>query len=150
MEREPEFPFWYQERVRFRDVDLQQIVYYGKYLDYVDNAFYEYLRHLGFSTHDLKGRYAFDTAVLRMEFDYISSAHFDDLLDIGVRVTRLGRSSFDASYEVRNDQGVVCRATLMLVNYDAEAARARPIPEPIRTAIEHSSGIASEAGREEW
>ncbi len=141
------YPFTYVERVRFRDVDLQHIVYYGKYLDYIDNAFYEYLRHLGFDTGALNGLHGFDTSVVRLEMDYLAPARFDEVLSIGVLVTRLGRSSIDVRYDVTNQAGDVCRARVVMVNYDAETARARPIPEPIRTAIERSCAIVSETGR---
>jgi acyl-CoA thioester hydrolase len=134
--------YWYRERVRFRDVDLQQIVYYGKYLDYFDNAFYEYLRSLGFETGGIDARHGFDTSVVHLEIDYISPAAFDDLLDVGLRVTRQGRTSFDVSYEARVGERVICRARLVLVNYDARLQRARPSPEPIRTAIEASKQAA--------
>ena len=140
------FPFWHRERVRFRDVDLQQIVYYGKYLDFFDNALYEYLRSLGFESGVLDDRHGFDTSVVRAEVDYVSPARFDDVLQVGIRVTRLGRSSFDASFEVRNPGGVVCRARLVLVNYDAQSARARPIPAAIRDAIERSNEVTTSAG----
>jgi acyl-CoA thioester hydrolase len=142
------FAYWYRERVRFRDVDLQQIVYYGKYLDYFDNALYEYLRSLGFETGGIDARHGFDTSVVHLEIDYISPAAFDDLLDVGLRVTRLGRTSFDVSYEARVGERVVCRARLVLVNYDARLQRARPIPEPIRTAIDASNRAAERARAE--
>jgi len=133
------FVFWHREQVRFRDVDLQRIVYYGKYLDYFDNALYEYLRSLGFETGVLVERYGFDTSVVHAEIDYVSPAAFDDLLDIGIRVTRMGRTSFDAAFEVRQAERVICRASLVLVNYDAAAARARPLPANIREAIDRSN-----------
>jgi len=134
-----EFVFWHRERVRFRDVDLQHIVYYGKYLDYFDNALYEYLRSLGFETGGLVDQHGFDTSVVHVEIDYVSPATFDDLLDVGLVVTRLGTSSFDVRFEVRESARIICRANLVLVNYDAAIARARPIPDNIRTAIEASS-----------
>jgi acyl-CoA thioester hydrolase len=140
---EVRFVFWHRERVRFRDVDLQRIVYYGKYLDYFDNALYEYLRSLGFESGVLNERYGFDTSVVHAEIDYVSPASFDDLLDIGVRVTRMGRTSFDASFEVRQSGRVICRASLVLVNYDAVTARARPLPANIREAIEVSNAAAT-------
>ena len=141
---EVRFVFWHRERVRFRDVDLQRIVYYGKYLDYFDNALYEYLRSLGFETGGLNDRHGFDTSVVHVEIDYLSPASFDDMLDIGVRVTRMGRTSFDTAFEVRQAERVICRAQLVLVNYDAVSARARPLPESIRQAIEASTRTATE------
>ncbi|MGA7671640.1 MAG: thioesterase family protein [Nitrolancea sp.] len=138
-ESETSFPFWHQERVRFRDVDLQHIVYYGKYLDYFDNALYEYLRSLGFETGSIDDRHGFDTSVVRAEIDYRAPARFDELLRVGVRVTRLGNSSLDAEYEVRNESGIVCEAKLILVNYDARSGKARPIPHAIRIGIERSN-----------
>jgi len=140
---EMHFVFWHRERVRFRDVDLQCIVYYGKYLDYFDNALYEYLRSLGFETGVLNEHYGFDTSVVHAEIDYVSPASFDDLLDIGIRVTRMGRTSFDASFEVRQSDRVICRARLVLVNYDAAAARARPLPANILEAIDRSNMAAT-------
>jgi acyl-CoA thioester hydrolase len=137
------FVFWHHERVRFRDVDLQQIVYYGKYLDYFDNALYEYLRSLGFETRILNDRHGFDTSVVHVDIDYLSPATFDDQLDIGLRVTRMGRSSFDVTFEVRVSERVACRARLVLVNFDAESARARPLPPTIREAIEASNRAAT-------
>jgi acyl-CoA thioester hydrolase len=139
------FTFWHRERVRFRDVDLQQIIYYGKYLDYFDNALYEYLRSLGFETGGIDARHGFDTSVVHVEIDYVSPAAFDDLIDVGLRVTRLGRTSFDVHYEIREAERVVCRAKLVLVNYDARMRRARPIPQAIRTAIEASNQAAEQA-----
>jgi len=137
------FPFWHSERVRFRDVDLQHIVYYGKYLDYFDNALYEYLRSLGFDTGEIDERHGFDTSVVRAEIDYRAPARFDELLRIGVRITRLGNSSFDTMYEVQNERGVVCSAKLILVNYDARSGKARQIPAGIRDAIEQSNAGAT-------
>jgi acyl-CoA thioester hydrolase len=139
------FTFWHRERVRFRDVDLQQIIYYGKYLDYFDNALYEYLRSLGFETGGIDARHGFDTSVVHVEIDYVSPAAFDDLIDVGLRITRLGRTSFDVHYEIREAERVVCRAKLVLVNYDARMRRARPIPQAIRTAIEASNQAAEQA-----
>ncbi len=135
--------FWHQERVRFRDVDLQQIVYYGKYLDYFDNALYEYLRSLGFETSEIDGTHGFDTSVVRMEIDYRAPARFDDMLRIGVCVTRMGNSSLDVSHQVRNELGIVCEAKLVLVNFDARSGKARPIPDGIRNAILQSNSTAA-------
>jgi len=142
------FAFWHRERVRFRDVDLQQIVYYGKYLDYFDNALYEYLRSLGFETGGIDANHGFDTSVVHIEIDYVSPAAFDDLLDIGLRVDRLGRTSFDVRYEIRRAEHIVCRAKMVLVNYDARKQQARPIPQPIRAAIEASNRAVKEAGQD--
>jgi acyl-CoA thioester hydrolase len=139
------FTFWHRERVRFRDVDLQQIIYYGKYLDYFDNALYEYLRSLGFETGGIDARHGFDTSVVHVEIDYVSPAAFDDLIDVGLRVTRLGRTSFDVQYEIREAERVLCRAKLVLVNYDARMQQARLIPHSIRTAIEASNQAVEQA-----
>lgn len=140
--------FWHRERVRFRDVDSQKIVYYGKYLDYFDNALYEYLRSLGFETGELDERHGFDTSVVHAEIDYLSPAAFDDWLDIGLRVTRLGRTSFDVRYEIRVRERIICRARLVLVNYDAPVKQSRPIPQPIRQAIDASNRAVERASSE--
>ncbi len=122
---------------------MQHIVYYGKYLDYFDNALYEYLRSLGFDSGEIDDRHGFDTSVVRLEIDYRSPARFDELLRVGVHVTRMGNSSFDVSHQVHNERGIVCEAKLTLVNYDARSGRARPIPVGIRDAISRSNSAAT-------
>jgi YbgC/YbaW family acyl-CoA thioester hydrolase len=91
-DRKPPFKFSAFTRVGFSDTDAQGIVYYGRYLPYFDLSRVEYLRHLGLLRFEIgPGEHEF---VMRAStVDYLAPARFDDLLEIFVRLRRIGRTS---------------------------------------------------------
>jgi acyl-CoA thioester hydrolase len=133
-DRKPPFKYSALARVWFSDTDAQGIVYYGRYLPYFDHARVEYHRHLG-----LLGPTAGDHEfVMRASsVEYLAPARFDDLLEIFVRLSRIGRTSvtYDcAAYRVDDDL-LMCTAQQTLVLVDLDERRAAPIPESFRDAI---------------
>ncbi len=120
-------------RVGFSDTDAQGVVYYGRYLPYFDTARVEYHRHLG-----LLGSSAEHEFVMRASsLEYEAPARFDDLLEVFVRIARIGRTSTRyefAAYRVDDDQLMVtAKQTLVLV--DLEGRRSTPIPDDYKGAI---------------
>jgi len=89
-DRKPPFKFSSLDRVGFSDTDAQGIVYYGRYLPYFDFARVEYLRHLGL----LRLEVDTEEFVMRASsVEYLAPARFDDLIEIFVRLARVGRTS---------------------------------------------------------
>ncbi len=132
--RKPPFKYSAFTRVGFSDTDAQGIVYYGRYLPYFDQARVEYHRHLGQLSVDL-GEHEF---VMRAsQIEYFAPARFDDLLEVFVRLARIGRTSATyehAAYRVSDDALLVtARQTLVLV--DREQRKAAPIPSGYRERI---------------
>lgn len=69
--------------------------------------------------------------------EYFAPAVFDDLIDVYVRVARIGRTSVTfelASYRERDDTLMVT-ATQTLVLVDLDERKAVPIPETYRDVI---------------
>jgi acyl-CoA thioester hydrolase len=123
-------PFKYaaHTRVGFSDTDAQGIVYYGRYFPYFDLARVEYHRHLALTTAQLAGN---EFVMRAMSVDYQAPAAFDDLIEIFVRLARVGRTS--ATYEFAayraDDDVLMVTATQTLVLIDLEERKACPIPE---------------------
>jgi acyl-CoA thioester hydrolase len=136
--RKPPFKYSALTRVGFSDTDAQGIVYYGRYLPYFDTARVEYLRHLG----RLRGDGGHEFVMRASALDYFAPARFDDLLEVFVRVSRIGRTSatFEgAAYRMEDDALMVtARQTLVLV--DLAERRAAPIPEAYREPIRTFEG----------
>ncbi len=136
--RMPPFKYSALTRVGFSDTDAQGIVYYGRYLPYFDTARVEYLRHLG----RLRGDGEHEFVMRASALEYYAPARFDDLLEVFIRVSRLGRTSatFDgAAYRMEDDALMVtARQTLVLVDLDER--RAAPIPEAYREPIRAFEG----------
>lgn len=133
-DRKPPFKYSSLTRVGFSDTDAQGIVYYGRYLPYFDSARVEYHRHLGM----LKIETREHEFVMRANtIEYLAPARFDDLVEVFIRVSRIGRTSVNyefAAYRVEDDVLMVtAEQTLVLV--DLEERRAYPIPEPYRDQI---------------
>jgi acyl-CoA thioester hydrolase len=62
-------------------------------------------------------------------------------LDVGVRVSRLGRKHFDIEYEVRGEDGaVLVSGTTVQVMFDYETQKAARMPEPLRSTLEAFDG----------
>jgi acyl-CoA thioester hydrolase len=80
--------------------------------------------------------------------DYLAPAHFDDLLEVFVRLARIGRTSVVyecAAYRVDDDVLMVtARQTLVLV--DLEERRARPIPAWFKERLRAFEGEDLELG----
>jgi acyl-CoA thioester hydrolase len=129
-------PFKYAAftRVGFSDTDAQGIVYYGRYLPYFDLARVEYHRHLEL----LESAMTDDQFVMRASsVEYFAPARFDDLIEIFIRLKRIGRTSATyecAAFQVEDDVLMVtAEQTLVLV--DLEGRRPRPIPDWYRERI---------------
>jgi acyl-CoA thioester hydrolase len=136
--RMPPFKYSALTRVGFSDTDAQGIVYYGRYLPYFDTARVEYLRHLG----RLRGDGEHEFVMRASALEYFAPARFDDLLEVFIRVSRLGRTSatFEgAAYRVEDDVLMVT-ATQTLVLVDLDQRRAAPIPDAYREPIRAFEG----------
>ena len=133
--RKPPFYYAAYARVGFSDTDAQGVVYYGRYMPYFDLSRTEFHRHLGptnFGNADLAMR---ATAV-----EYHAGARFDDLLEVFVRVERIGRTSITydhAAYRIEDDAEDVLMATAKatVVCIDLAERRSVPVPDAFRERV---------------
>jgi acyl-CoA thioester hydrolase len=137
-DRKPPFKYAAYTRVGFSDTDAQGIVYYGRYLPYFDLARVEYHRHLGLFRVDADHEFVIRASTV----EYLAPARFDDLLEVFVRLARVGRTSVTyefAAYRVEGDVLMVtARQTLVLV--DVGERRARAVPEWFKEAMRAFEG----------
>ena len=136
MTPKPPFKFSAHTRVGFSDTDAQGIVYYGRYLPYFDLARVEYHRNLGLLGMDI-GEEGQEFVMRACTIEYHAPAVFDDLLEIHLRVARIGRTSatFEgAAYRDRDDLLMVT-ASQTLVMVDLDERKAVPIPDAYRDRI---------------
>jgi len=129
--RKPPFRYAALARVGFSDTDAQGVVYYGRYMPYFDLARTEYHRHLGHL--DIRGEFA----MRAMNVEYHAPARFDDLLEIFVRVERVGTTSvtYDFAAYRYEDDVLMATATQTVVLISLPDRKPVPIPESFRTQI---------------
>jgi acyl-CoA thioester hydrolase len=142
--RKPPFKYSALARVWFSDTDAQGIVYYGRYLPYFDHARVEYHRHLGMSG---VGRDGFEFVMRASTVEYHAPARFDDLLEVFVRLQRIGRTSatYECAAHLMEDDTLLVTAAQTLVLVDLDERRACPIPEDFRAAMRAFEGDDLEA-----
>jgi acyl-CoA thioester hydrolase len=119
---------------------MQKIVFNGNYLNYIDVAIAEYWRAIGLPyPHGYVDRYASDVYLRKATVEYLGSARYDELLDIHVRVARLGRSSMTFAFEICDaaapDDKPLVTAELVYVNADPATMTAMPLPVAVRELI---------------
>jgi acyl-CoA thioester hydrolase len=139
----PPFKFSAHTRVGFSDTDAQGIVYYGRYLPYFDLARVEYHRQLGLLGMEI-GEEGQEFVMRALQVEYHAPAVFDDLIEVCVRIARIGRTSVTyelAAYRARDDVLMVT-ATQTLVLVDLDERKAVPIPDTYRNAIKRFEGDA--------
>jgi acyl-CoA thioester hydrolase len=136
--RKPPFKYAAYTRVGFSDTDAQGIVYYGRYLPYFDLARVEYHRHLDLLAVETGHEFVMRASTL----EYLAPARFDDLLEVFVRLSRIGRTSATyecAAYRVEDD-AIMVTSLQTLVLVDLEERHATPIPDSYRQAIRSFEG----------
>jgi acyl-CoA thioester hydrolase len=136
-DRRPPFKYSALTRVWFSDTDAQGVVYYGRYLPYFDHARVEYHRHLG----QLEEAGA-EFVMRASQVEYHAPARFDDLIEVFVRISRIGRTSVTyecAAYRLPDDSLMVT-ATQTAVLVDSTERRPFPIPDGWRERVRTFEG----------
>jgi acyl-CoA thioester hydrolase len=133
-DRRPPYKFSAFERVGFSDTDAQGIVYYGRYLPYFDLARVEYERHLGLLRKEAVGK---DFVMRSSSVVYEAPARFDDLLEVFVRVKRIGVTSiaYDLCACRVDDDVLMCTAEQVMVLVASPDRRPTPISDEYRKAV---------------
>lgn len=78
-----------------------------------------------------------DMILARTEIDYRSPVSYGEILDVFIRTGLIRRSSliFEYAIQTRSDQRMVAEAKTVVVCYDYEAGRKKPVSDELRTAI---------------
>jgi len=138
-----DFTFFHGLRVRWSEVDMQKVVFNGNYFNYFDVAVYESWRAMvaaGLPTAEPGLQARFDgwihnIFVVKATAEYHAPAVWNDDLDIGVRIARLGRSSMRTVTEIHRGDEHLVTGELIYVFKDPVANAAAPLPEEFRLLV---------------
>lgn len=138
-----DFRFLHTLRVRWAEVDKQDIVFNGHYLTYFDVAITEYWRAIGAAYPAITERWGSDLFVVKAAIEYHGPARYDDVLDIGARIARIGNSSMHFTLGIFRGDLHLIGGELIYVNADPATRKSRPVPAGLRDLIEgFESGAA--------
>ncbi len=141
---ENRFGFRHSVRVRWAEVDRQGIVFNGHYLTYFDVGITEYWRAIGYPYPDALLSAGSDMFVVKAAVEYHAPAHYDDLLEVLVRVARIGRTSLQFTLQIHRGDEHLVSGEVIYVNADPQSRQPLRVPTFIREAIERFEPVAPE------
>ncbi|WP_027877211.1 acyl-CoA thioesterase [Meiothermus cerbereus] len=131
-----EFGFYHRLRVRWAETDPQGIVFNGHYLTYFDVAITEFWRALGIPYPSTVERFGLDLFVVKATVEYHAPAHYDDELEIGVRVGRIGNSSMQFVLGIFRGEAHLISGEVIYVAAHPQTRQPQPVPQAMRALLE--------------
>lgn len=131
-----DFRFLERLRVRWAEIDAQQIVFNGHYLMYLDTAVGGYWRALALPYADTMASLGGDLYVRKSTLEYLASARYDDQLDIGVRCARIGNSSLTFQGAVFRGEELLVHGELVYVFADPATQTSKVVPQALREVLQ--------------
>jgi acyl-CoA thioester hydrolase len=130
-----DFTFFHTLRVRWAEVDRQDVVFNGHYFLYFDVAIAEYWRAIGFRYPDDIVKHGTDIYAVKASAEYHGSATYEDVLDIACRVARIGRSSMSFVLGIWRGADRITSGELVYVNAEPKTRKSAPWPEALTRAV---------------
>lgn len=131
-------------RVRYAECDLQGIVFNAHYLAFADVGLTEYMRALmaeaePHATGDMLGGFmqyfGGDNWVRHAEVDFRAPAKADDLIDVAVRITRFGRTSYSLLVHILRGEQLLNVIRLTYVWFDPKTEKVAPVAAKFIEAV---------------
>lgn len=125
-------PFRFQTRIRFIDTDASGRIHYTAMFRYFESAETEFMRSVGITY----GGRELDFPRVHVECDFFSPMTHDDLIDIEVCLTKLGRSSARLEFRTLKNGTAAARGVIVIVCVDKQTQQSIPIPADLRGRLE--------------
>ncbi len=131
---------WHESRlrVRFEETDTMQVVYYGKYLVWMEVGRVNLLRDIGLPYRDWEKK-GMGIPVVQAHADYRASARFDDEILVKTRVASIGKSSirFDNEIYKLPEMQLLCAGHTVHALVDRKG-KAVPFPKELKVRLTSS------------
>jgi acyl-CoA thioester hydrolase len=126
--------FSHSLRVRYAECDRQGVVFNAHYLAYMDMSITELWREAlgGYQRMVDEG---IDIMVVDARLRFHKAAEFDDLLTLGIEVSRLGRTSISSDHWIKHEEDLLLEGTIHHVLVDLETRTKSELPDWIRDGL---------------
>ena len=122
----------FHKRVRYAETDKMGYLYYGHYAKYYEIGRVEALRHLGISYKDMEEKMGLMLPVLQLESRYISSAYYDDNIEIVTILKDMPTKLIAFDHELKNKEGkIINKAHIKLFFIEMSTGKRVSAPEQL-------------------
>ncbi len=134
------------ERVRWSDVDRARIVYFAKYVRWLEIAEAEYLRDRGWTYDRLETEHGLMLARVHLEIDYRKPAFLDDELTCWGQLERIGNSSLHFRFPIERAGERLVDIGLVLACLDTTTLKPVRVPADLAAVLgeEHPATIGGD------
>ncbi len=131
-----DFRMFHTLRVRWAEVDRQDVVFNAHYFLYFDVAVTEYWRAIGLDyPSGYVDRHGADLFAVKASAEFLASARYDDVLEVGCRVGRIGRSSAQLLLGIWRGAQLLTTGELVYVNADVRTRASKAWPDDFRARV---------------
>ena len=129
---EAAWPFREAIKVRYQEVDLQNVVFNAHYLSYCDIACAAWMHEaIGWNGTDD----AIDWMLVKAQLEWQGSASYGDTLTVDCGASRWGTTSFDLLFRGTVQHRPVFTATITYVCVEPGTTTSTPVPPEMRAAL---------------
>jgi acyl-CoA thioester hydrolase len=139
-------PFVHRLRVRYHECDPQGIVFNATHFAYFDVVLTELWR-AAFGSYGAMVASGTDVQVVDASATFHAPARFDDELDLGMTVVRLGSTSITSAIEERRAGELLVSGRMVHVCVDARTHDKQPIPADMRARLAPWCAAPPQPGR---
>ena len=107
--------FHYQRRVEFCETDAAGIAHFSAYFQYMEQAEHAFLRHLGTSVIAEDDTGTISWPRVDAHCNYTGPVKFEDVMEITVRIERLGAKSVTYAFDFRLHETTVATGKMTAV-----------------------------------
>lgn len=138
--------FVWQVRVYYEDTDSGGVVYHSNYLNYMERARTEWLRHLGFEQTDLKDQMNSIFVVHSMQIEFKKPAKFNDLLTVCSELTTIGYGSLVFQQKIDLNSQLLIQANVKVACVDALTFKPSKIPHQLISTLQQTNAAIIKRG----
>lgn len=134
--------FIIRRRVQFAETDMAGVLHFSNYFRYMEEIEHAFWRSLDLTVYHADAEPRLSWPRVATDCEYCAPLHFEDEVDLTLRVTKVGRKSLSYEVEFRRS-GERCatgRVTAVCCMTKPGSFAPTPIPAAIRTRLEGGGG----------
>jgi YbgC/YbaW family acyl-CoA thioester hydrolase len=141
----PPSPYIVEEYVRWSDVDLAGIIFYGSYVRFFEIAETEMFRACGLAYKDVFARYGIFLPRKAIYNEFFHPPRLDDRLRVATYVGKVGNTSMTLNFDVQcGTPRLAAAGWMVLVCVDRETLKPEPLPSGLVSALApHTLSVAA-------
>lgn len=129
--------FTYRTTIRMHHTDAAGRLFFGHQFAIAHEAYEEFLKQAGLPFADILRVKSYFLPIVHTEADYKKQLFVGDIIDIGVKVMRIGRTSFTIGYDLKDPHGQsVGMVSTTHVSVDKKNQQKIFLPPDLKTALE--------------